>query len=332
MRVDGGPGRPVPRVSIGLPVFNGENYLAEALAAHLAQSMGDFELIVSDNASTDGTETICRWFAARDERIRYVRNPTNLGAAANYNQVLALAQAPFFRWAAHDDLLEPDFLAQSLAALEARPEAVLCITGARRIDAAGAELLRWSSPLHGSEQDRPSARFGAVVRTFHCHWTEIFGLARRAALVRTMGHRPFRGTDIALIAELALLGPFVRLDLPLFVHREHQARYYNTADRDPDACLAWYDPDRQGDRVWHKWRLYRSHLAALRRHPLPVVERARCGAQLVQSMLMWVNLKGLARDVGWSLDPRLIRWERQLRRWLAAPPGSPRGLGGGHGL
>lgn len=324
--------RSTPRVSIGLPVFNGENFLAEALAVHLGQSMGDLELIVSDNASTDGTETICRWFAARDDRIRYVRNPTNLGAAANYNQSLALARAPFFKWAAHDDLLEPDFLERSLAALEARPEAVLCITGARRIDAGGAELLRWTSPLHGTEAASPSTRFGAVVRTFYCHWTEIFGLARREALARTMGHRPFRGTDIALIAELALLGPFVRLDEPLFVHREHQTRYYNTADRDPDACLAWYDPRRQGDRVWHKWALYRSHLAAVRRHSLPAAERARCSARLLQSMLMWVNLKGLARDVGWSLDPRLILWERQLRRWLADLSGSPTGLGGGRSL
>ena len=216
-----------------------------------------------------------------------------------------------------------------MAALQAAPRAVLCVTGARRLDGANRELLRWNSPMHGTESLDPAVRFGAVVRTFHCHWTEIFNLGRRDAIARTMGHRPFRGADIAILAELALLGPFVRIDEPLFIHREHESRYYHTADHDPDACLAWYDPQRTGDRVWHKWALYRSHLAAIRRQPLTTAQRLRCRVQAARSMLMWVNLKGLARDVGWSLDPRLIVWERQVRRWLFNVGGMPPGLDGG---
>ena len=193
----------------------------------------------------------------------YLRHDENLGAAANYNLVLALARAPFFKWHAHDDQLAPDCLERSVAALASDPQAVACITGALRLDSRGREVLRWDLPLHGSELSDPAVRFGAIVRTFYCNWTEIFSVMRRSAITRTMQHRAFRGSDIAMLAELALLGPFVRIDAPLFIHRDHAARYYNSVDSDPAAVLAWYDPKRGGDRVWHKWALYRSHLAAI---------------------------------------------------------------------
>ena len=85
-----------PRLTVGLPVFNGEDYLAEALESLLAQTFTDFELIISDNASTDGTEQICRRYAARDPRVHYVRQPRNLGISANHNVLVALARA--FYW------------------------------------------------------------------------------------------------------------------------------------------------------------------------------------------------------------------------------------------
>ena len=140
-----------PVLSIGLPVRNGENWLTVSLDSILQQTRGDFELIIADNGSTDGTQAICRDRAARDPRIRYVRNDENLGAAANYNLVLDLARAPLFKWHAHDDQLAPDCLERSVAALERNSQAVACITGARRLDALGREVLRWDSPLHGTE-------------------------------------------------------------------------------------------------------------------------------------------------------------------------------------
>ena len=306
----------VPRVSIGLPVYNGANYLADALNSICHQSFGDFELIVADNASTDGTEAICREFAARDLRIRYVRNGTNIGAAANHRLVLSLARAPFFKWQAHDDLLAPDFLARSVAAMEAEPDAVICITGAVRLDGDGRELLRWLSPLHHTDAPDPARRFGAVVRTFFCHWTELFGLMRRDAALHTQAIRPFRGGDIAFIAELALLGPFVRIDDYLFIHRDHAERYYRKVDADPQAVLAWYDPRRGRARVLHKWALYGSHLAAVRRHALSPWQRVRCVEHLLGSMTMWVNAKGLARDLVWAVNPHSVELIRGARRAL----------------
>lgn len=309
-----------PHVGIGIPVYNGENYIEETIRSILQQTYSDFELIIADNASTDRTAAICMDYAVQDQRVTFIQNVENLGAGANYNLVLKKSSAPFFKWNAHDDQLAPEFLAKSITRLEANPSAVLCITGARRLDTRGEEILRWNSPLHGTESCDPAVRFGTIVRTFFCNWTEIFCLMRREAVARTMVHRTFRGTDIAILAELALLGPFERIDEPLFIHREHADRYYNTSDADPDDCVAWYDPKRRGDRVWHKWELYGSHFMAIQRHALAPQERVRCFLELSRSMLMGVNLKGLARDVGWSIDPRLIAWERRLRGRLRGAP------------
>src|SRR5262245_45018612 len=99
-----------PRVSIGLPIFNGEKYVAQAFDSILAQTYADFELIISDNASTDQTEAICQAYANRDRRIRYYRNNRNLGAAANYNRVFDLSTGVYFKWAAHDDIVLPTFV------------------------------------------------------------------------------------------------------------------------------------------------------------------------------------------------------------------------------
>jgi hypothetical protein len=134
--------------------------------------------------------------------------------------------------------------------------------------------------------------------------------------LRAQAIRPFRGGDIALIAELALIGPFVRIDDHLFIHRDHAERYYRKVDADPRAVSTWYDPHRARVRVLHKWALYGSHLAAVRRHALTPWQRARCLTHLLCSMAMWVNLKGLARDLIWAVNPHSVELIRAARRGL----------------
>ena len=107
-----------PRLSIGLPVYNGQHLLARALDSLLAQTFRDFEIIISDNASSDSTPQICRAYARRDRRIRYVRNSRNLGAIANFNRVFELSRAPLFKWAAHDDLYRETYLERCIRLLE----------------------------------------------------------------------------------------------------------------------------------------------------------------------------------------------------------------------
>src|ERR1700754_583434 len=102
--------RAAPRLSIGLPVYNSEDYLAESLEALLGQSFEDFELIISDNASTDGTADICRRYRGQDSRIRYIRQPRNIGGAPNHNFLVHEARGELFKWASHDDLYARDLL------------------------------------------------------------------------------------------------------------------------------------------------------------------------------------------------------------------------------
>ena len=108
----------LPKVSIGMPVFNGEHYIHKALDSLLAQTFIDFELIISDNASTDGTEIICRKYAANDERIRYFRQTTNQNAYLNFQFVLDKALGEYFMWAAADDWWSPNFIEVNARALD----------------------------------------------------------------------------------------------------------------------------------------------------------------------------------------------------------------------
>src|SRR5262245_16514015 len=125
-----------PRVSVGLPVYNGERYLPNTLTRLLEQDFEDFELIVSDNASTDATQEICRSFT--DRRVRYSRNDTNIGLAANHNRAFALSRGELFKWAAHDDDFPRAMLARFVEAFDrASPAVSLVFSHCEYIDEFG---------------------------------------------------------------------------------------------------------------------------------------------------------------------------------------------------
>jgi hypothetical protein len=129
-----------PRVSIGLPVYNGERFLRDALDSLLSQSFEDFELLIADNASTDGTEEICRSYAAGDPRIRYIRNRVSYGAIANFNTVFRLTTGRYFKWAAYDDVCAPEFLARCVGVLDDDPSVVLACSRFAGIDEDGRRI------------------------------------------------------------------------------------------------------------------------------------------------------------------------------------------------
>src|SRR6267378_1069384 len=230
------------RVSIGLPVYNGERFLAEAIDAVLNQSFRDLELIISDNASTDRTAEICRDYAARDNRIRYYRNETNIGANPNFRRVFALSTAEYFKWVTHDDLQTLDFLEKTAAIMDRDPDIVLCYPRVRVIDEAGNTIKHRS---YGLDTDpnlllRPQDRLGKIL---WINWGSppIYGLMRSSILRKT----PLLGTTYAadqiLLAELALHGRFYELPEELLLHREHVYRsvYTNPSRR---SLMEFQDP------------------------------------------------------------------------------------------
>ncbi len=205
-------------VSIGMPVYNAQRHLRESLDSLLAQDHTELEIIVSDNASTDGTEAICRSYAERDARIRYHRSDTNRGAVWNFNHVLELARGEYFMWAAHDDLRVPEYVSRCLGMLDNQADAVLCCTDVRFIDQAGRPVEPWN----GLAGIRPAgrtvrARVNEIARG-RCWW-DYYGLIRTKVLRQTRGAQSVWGFDVVMLMELCLRGPVAIIREPLFVYR-----------------------------------------------------------------------------------------------------------------
>jgi glycosyltransferase involved in cell wall biosynthesis len=223
-----------PRVSIGLPVYNGQRYLEIALRSLVSQTYGDFELIISDNASTDRTAEICQDFAKVDPRVRYSRNEKNVGANPNFNRVLDLARGEYFRWAAYDDICQPGYLEHCVKALDADRGAVLAHTQTAIIDEAGRTIETTLDSLRAlgldpNEIDDPTRQLAdpSPVKRFaqvllHTKWCfEIFALMRTHVLRETGGHGDFYGSDKVILAYMALQGTFIEVPEKLFLRRHH---------------------------------------------------------------------------------------------------------------
>jgi glycosyltransferase involved in cell wall biosynthesis len=295
-----------PRLSIGLPVFNGENYLGEALDSILAQTYIDFELIISDNASTDETEKICRAYAARDERIRYFRNETNLGAAKNFNRVFELSSGEYFKWAAHDDVLGPEFLSRCILVLDQDPSIVLCHTKAGRIDEHGALMGVYEGYQRIGSQ-KPYERFLDLIRLGHTPQI-VFGVVRASALEMTSLIGPYPASDRVLLAQLGLIGRLYEIPEMLFYRRDHPQTTWQRWGDKPER-VAWYDSTKTGRIVFPYWRLCFEYFMSINRIPLSWSDRLLCYVQMArlfkqsgrQNRPMWrwlvVDLEGAAKQI-----------------------------------
>lgn len=270
-----------PSVSIGLPVFNGERYIHAAVESILGQSHDDLELIISDNASTDGTGDIARTFAARDGRVRYMRNPENLGAAENYNRVFLASNGKYFKWAAHDDVCAPTFVEACVSVLDRDPSVILSHPRTVFIDEGGRSLGVYEETDDFSSP-RPSARFRAWLFDRSGPWCNaVFGLIRADALARTALIGKFVSSDVILLGELLLRGRVARLPEALFYRRDHPERSV-AAHADKESRAAWFDPASAGKIQMPTWRWLRGYAGAIARSPLSPVERTACAAVLAR--------------------------------------------------
>jgi glycosyltransferase involved in cell wall biosynthesis len=306
-----------PRVSIGMPVYNGERYLLETLDSLLAQTFKDFELIISDNGSTDRTEQICRSYAARDGRIRYYRGETNRGAAWNHNRVFALSSGEYFKWQAHDDLCHPKFLEECVAVLDGEPSAVLCYSQFVRIDEHGkpVEKKRWgwgpigSSVVKGAA--RPHERFSSLIyRRDSCE--EIYGLMRASVMRETRLIGNYTQSDDNFLAELALRGQFSEVPKPLFFNRLHTDKstevYRNRLSR-----MSWFDPSTAGITIPF-YRQFREYLSLIHRAPLPWRERVHC--YLHMGRWLWKFRRWLRADLDDAIFVRtVVPFLKQYAPW-----------------
>ena len=323
--------RKSPRLSIGMPVFNAERYLGQAIESILTQTFSDFELIISDNASTDRTAEICREFAARDSRIRVFTNDRNLGGGGNHNRVLELATAELFKWATHDDLCAPTFLEVCVRALDENPKAVLAHPRTQVMNEHGQVTEDYTMELD-TESPIVARRFYDLVMAYHqCY--QIYGVIRREVLDHTGPMGNFVHGDGILLAHLALFGPYVKIPEFLFYSRRHSGqssqtlpsrlktrRFRLTTRVNGLPCAEWWDPTKKRKLTFPQWRQLVEYRRCIAHSPLSISDRAACYRVLAQ----WV-----ARDHRRYVKDILIAADQLLANMSAwRPAQAEQGIGG----
>lgn len=284
-----------PLVTIGMPVFNGESYIQKALDSLLSQTFEDFELIISDNASTDETETICRAYALQDERVRFYPHPQNRGAAWNFNNAFKLSRGKYFKWAAHDDFVAPIYLERCLDVLENDSTVVLTYPKTIVVDRKGKLIEHFEDNLHLPHAS-PSRRFWKYLMEYHfprqCH--PVFGLIRSDILRKTALIGNYVDSDRVLLGELALRGKIIEIDDRLFYRRVHLQSSVRAFPEYRDRVI-WFDPRKRGKLQMVRWIFLREYLDSIGRIPMRSMEKFLCCSQL----LIWSiwNVRGLVKDL-----------------------------------
>jgi glycosyltransferase involved in cell wall biosynthesis len=318
----------VVRLSIGVPVYNGQRFLRATLDSILAQSFTDFELIICDNASTDETRAICLEYAAKDPRVRYFRNDRNIGPAPNYNRCFQESRGELFKWAAADDVIAPTFCQRCIEMLDRDPSLVAAYTRTTLIDDDGAVIRNYDWDL-ALDHASPAVRFARLVfvnhRRHNAH--EFWGVVRASALRRTTMKGSFPSADRILMSWWTLQGRMGRVEEHLFHNREHRQRSQRAiANRDfrPGSRLArwigggptppyeWWDASKKGRIVFPEWRWVWEYLRAVRKTRLPLVTKLSCYTAM---MGLYAKFSPrLARDL-------LIAMELLLYRIFRLVPG-----------
>ena len=302
-----------PRVSVGMPVYNGERFVAQAVESILSQTFRDLELIISDNASTDATERICREYAARDMRVRYYRSEQNRGAAWNHNRVVELARGEYFKWQCHDDYCEPTFVEKCLASVDSDPSVVLCYPRFVRVDEQGKRLGVKNSKVVGDAE--PHERFRSLIyRRDSCE--EIYGITRTAVIRKTALIGPYSNSDDTFLAELILQGRFHEVPEPLFFYRIHPAQS-TSAYPSRSVRMAWFKPSAGAGFSLPFLRLFAGYISLVWRSPLSWLEKARCYSSLVG--WFWHFRYWLTEDLravrASLLYGRLVPWFKRHAPW-----------------
>lgn len=246
-----------PLVTIGIPVFNGANFLEKALESASEQKDVNLEIVAVNNGSTDETAEILDRYAATEPRLRVFHSDVNRGAAWSFNKCVELATGDYFRWAAHDDVFDSRFTRACLDVLLENPDVSAVVTKAEMIDDAGDKV----APLEdfwGAVSADPVKR-GADIMLDSRWCLHIFGLIPMPILEQTRLIQPFSSSDHVTLFELALRGRFAMVDERWFSNREHQSRSMRAHGELARDREAWFDPGRDGVYTLPKWRLFRAY-------------------------------------------------------------------------
>ena len=273
-----------PRLTIGLPVYNGEKYLAESFEALLGQTYEDFELIISDNASADGTADICRRYENMDSRVRYLRQERNIGASPNHDFLLRQARGELFKWAASDDLYARDLIKRCVEALDEYPDVILahCYTAA--IDDAGNVTQSLPYPLKTNSLRAPERFRTMLIGTGEYDYgllraDDNYGVMRTAVLRRVTPQGSYYHADRVFTTEVTLHGRFYQIPEWLYFRRDHSDRPQHATPTVRGWC-GNLDPRRKNRILHPTTRLLAEfplgYVTAILRAPLSWADRREC--------------------------------------------------------
>ena len=295
-----------PRLTVGLPVYNGEDYIDQTLEAVRAQTMDDLVVFVADNASTDGTREIVEHHAAADNRIILDVATENRGASFNWNRCFAQATTPFFTWICADDIPLPDKYGRGVEMLEQDAHAVLAYPGTEIIDSDG-QVTGPFEDMGALVEPTPAGRLERILRDLVLV-NSLFGVLRTEVLKDTRGMMAFNRADTVLLGELALRGTF-RYDPEIhFQRRIHDAKAMEGSDAD---IAAHYTGSADIEPPSFPFgKVLQGHLQAIHQAPLSRSEKV----QALRALRRWRYRKRFLAEVGRGARTNARRLSSRLRR------------------
>jgi glycosyltransferase involved in cell wall biosynthesis len=284
-----------PRLIIALAVYNGENYLSQAIESILNQTFTDFHLMIGDNASTDGTAEICQNYARQDSRIAYQRHSNNIGASANHNFLFQPGDAPYFKWAAHDDILKPDYLEKCIRLLDQNSQLAIAHSLSVEIDENSKQLKTYDCELRLNGV-HPHERFRNVLWTNY--FNEVFGVMRTKLIQNTNLYGSYVGADRNFTAAMILQGDVGYVEEYLFLRRHHPEAF--TAKLlDDYSRLKWFDPQAKTPTFLASYIKFHQYFSSIMTLPLSTSEKLAC----LKLLLEWA----IRRSVNLSISNQNFR-------------------------
>jgi len=282
-------------VSIGMPVYNGQRYIEQAIDSILSQTYENIELIICDNASTDKTEEICREYALKDSRVSYYRNKKNIGAYRNFNKSFSLSNGEYFKWASHDDVLGAGFIEESIKVLKRRDDVAICIPRYLYInensDVTSGQNVHDISIAQDTYIQRVKRFFNLQVASDDIVYA-IFGLIRADVLRRTKLWEGYVSSEEILMLELLWYGKLVQIEKEEFKFRLHQESAFKK-NRNPKDRLKWFNPDGKIIFQFPVWYLLAKYIGRIWSKPLSIRDKVE-GEILVmyRAVRLWKRYAG----------------------------------------
>ena len=301
-----------PRVSLGMPVYNGERYLERTLDSVLAQTYVDFELVISDNGSSDRTQAICEYYASMDKRVKYSRNSKNIGIAPNFNRAYELSSGEYFKWTDYDDLLTPEFLEKCVEVLDKNPNVACAFPKTRLIDQNDNPIDDFEPPDNACS---PQAyiRFKSLILEPDHIVSQASGLMRREQVGKTVMHGSYPCSDEVFLAHLALFGDFYEIPEFLFLYRLHPRQSTKGVLASERARVRFFDTSLEGKVVLIKWLYFKNCIYAINHSPISFYQKIRGYLYMVRWLLVAKNFRSIVKDTmlaihGWiPIFPKLYK-------------------------